>query len=327
MTATRVTREPPRYRVEFDTTDPDRAREYLSAAYDTPIAFSGDRATYRFRHVRLGPGPFHLDSVDYQSTAEYRANAPFTMAMVARVHRGVRTDCATGERLGPGDLALHVPPEKPQHVRQEYVLWSVATIPPEAIAEVARNHPDDPPRPVRFTARRPAHPGDTRRWLHVVDYVTESLTNAADLIAHPLMVGPMTRLLAATLLTTFPNSCAPEPCYQDRTDATPAALSRAVGFIDANADLDISLVDVARAARVTVRAVRHAFRLHLDTTPTEYLRRVRLDRAHQELTDLVPGDGTAIADVAARWGYTNSSRFRSDYHRLYGRSPGRRPGH
>ncbi|WP_412751061.1 helix-turn-helix transcriptional regulator [Krasilnikovia sp. M28-CT-15] len=316
-----MTREPERHRVEFDTTDPDRAREYLSAAYGTPMSFSGDRATYRFRHVRLGPGPFYLDTLDYQSIAEYRAAAPFSMAVVARVHRGVRIDRETGECLGPGDLTLHAPPDRAHHVRQEHVLWSLAAIPPHTIAEAACNHPDDTPPPVRFTAKRPVHPGDTRRWTHVVDYVTDSLTSAAEFVTHPLMVGPMTRMLAATLLTTFPNTCTPEPGYQDRTDATPAALSRAIAYIDANADLDLGLVDIARAARVTVHAVRLAFRRNLDTTPLAYLRRVRLDRAHQQLCGLMTGDGVTVAAIAARWGYADPGRFSADYHRAYGRPP------
>ncbi len=60
-------------------------------------------------------------------------------------------------------------------------------------------------------------------------------------------------------------------------------------FIDEHAHQDISTADIAAAAHVTIRAVQLAFRRHLDTTPLEYLRRVRLDRAHQELMAGHPG--------------------------------------
>jgi transcriptional regulator GlxA family with amidase domain len=109
--------------------------------------------------------------------------------------------------------------------------------------------------------------------------------------------------------------------HQDRVDATPTTLTRAIAFIDANPDLDIGVVDIARAAHVTVRAVQLAFRRHLDTTPMAYLRRVRLDRAHEQLRAASPDDGTTITQVAARWGYPDPSRFTARYRRAYGQPP------
>ncbi|BFU46329.1 hypothetical protein KRMM14A1004_45660 [Krasilnikovia sp. MM14-A1004] len=322
--ATVVVREPTRHRVEFATTDPDRARTYLTAAYDAMLTIQRDPATYLLRHVRLDPGPFHLDTMEHQATTELRGRH-FMPISVVRVHRGVRTDLAHDDRFGPGDLFLQADTDRPCHLRQESFLGSLVGLAPQAIAEAARNRPEDPLPPLCFTARRPAHPADAGRWLHVVDYVSDSLNNSPEFITHPLMIGPLTRLLAAAVLTTFPNTCTPEPCYQDRTDATPAALTRATAFIDANADLDISLIDIARAAHVSVHAVRRAFRRHLDTTPMAFLRRVRLDRAHQQLRDLMPGDRATLADIAAHWGYPDISRFTADYHRAYGRPPGRTP--
>jgi len=91
-----------------------------------------------------------------------------------------------------------------------------------------------------------------------------------------------------------------------------------MAFIETNADLDISIVDIARAAYVNVRAVQLAFRRYLDTTPMAYLRRVRLERAHGQLSAGVPNDGTTITEIAARWGFANASRFAALYRRAYG---------
>ncbi|RZU53963.1 helix-turn-helix protein [Krasilnikovia cinnamomea] len=312
--------QPDRIAVEFATTDPDRAQSYLTSAYDATMTINGDRRTYQFRHVRLGGGAFHLDTLEHRAATEYRCG-PVAAVVVGRVHRGMRTDLDLDEQFGPGDLGLHAHTDRPYHVRQESVLESVVSLPPGAVSDAARNHPDGPPPALSFTAMRPIHPADTRRWVHVVDYVTNTLLDAPAFITHPLLVGPFTRLLAATLLTTFPNSCMPEPRHHDRTDATEATLARAIAYVDANADLDISSVDIARAARVTVRAVQLAFRRHLGTTPLGYLRSVRLDRAHQQLRDALPGDGTTVAGVAARWGYADARRFTTSYRRAYGRAP------
>ena len=93
-----------------------------------------------------------------------------------------------------------------------------------------------------------------------------------------------------------------------------------MAFIDANPDLDIALVDIARACVVTPRAVQIAFRRHLDTTPMAYLRIVRLDRAHADLLDADPDGVAAVSEIAARWGFT-SSRFASQYRATYGETP------
>lgn len=149
----------------------------------------------------------------------------------------------------------------------------------------------------------------------------------SDIVAAPalsvpdLVVGQASRLLAAVTLATFPNSAVVAPTSSDRRDAHPTVVRRAVSFVEANLDLDLSVADIARAAHVSIRALHLAFRRHLDTTPMAYLRRVRLDRAHAELVAAVPGDGTTVTDVAARWGWARPSRFSASYHAAYGRHP------
>ena len=91
--------------------------------------------------------------------------------------------------------------------------------------------------------------------------------------------------------------------------------------MDSEADLDITPLDIARAACVTVRAIQLAFRRHLDTTPMAHLRSLRLERAHQQLRAANRGDGTTVTDVASRWGFLDPSRFAALYRRTYGEPP------
>jgi transcriptional regulator GlxA family with amidase domain len=67
--------------------------------------------------------------------------------------------------------------------------------------------------------------------------------------------------------------------------------------------------------------VQEAFRRHLDTTPIGYLRRVRLERAHNDLAAADPGAGSTVAEIAARWGFAHHGRFAALYQDSYGRSP------
>jgi transcriptional regulator GlxA family with amidase domain len=136
-----------------------------------------------------------------------------------------------------------------------------------------------------------------------------------------LIVGSVRRLLAASALATVPPSLVPAVSPRDRTDATPTTLRRAIAFIEARAGDDIGLAGIAGAALVTPRAVQIAFRRYRDTTPMAYLRRVRLDRAHEQLRAAAPGRGASVTTVAARWGFASPSRFTAHYRAVYGELP------
>lgn len=103
-------------------------------------------------------------------------------------------------------------------------------------------------------------------------------------------------------------------------DSTPTILKRAVAYIDAHAQSDISVIDIAEAVYVTPRALQYMFRKHRACTPMEYVRRVRLHRAH---IDLVAGESatTSVAEIGRRWGFGHLGRFATGYRRAYGESP------
>jgi transcriptional regulator GlxA family with amidase domain len=83
---------------------------------------------------------------------------------------------------------------------------------------------------------------------------------------------------------------------------------------------DIGLADITDAAGIGARGLQIAFRRHVDVTPLEYLRRIRLDRAHRELQAAGPADAT-VGTIASRWGFPHHGNFSALYLRTYGRSP------
>jgi transcriptional regulator GlxA family with amidase domain len=149
----------------------------------------------------------------------------------------------------------------------------------------------------------------------------ERLLADPDAATAPLVIGPAARLLAATALSVFPNTLLAGPACEEHHDARPETVRRAVSFIEANAAGDITVADIAAAAYVTTRAVQLAFRRHLDTTPLAYLRRVRLELAHEDLRQAAPGGPVSVTAVAFRWGFASSSRFADQYRAAYGELP------
>ncbi|MFS0899585.1 helix-turn-helix domain-containing protein [Mycolicibacterium litorale] len=100
----------------------------------------------------------------------------------------------------------------------------------------------------------------------------------------------------------------------------PPGLRRSVAFIHENADSDIGLSEIAAAANLTPRAVQYMYRRHLGVTPLEYLRRVRLDRAHRDLEAADPSVDT-VNSIAGRWGFAHAGRFSVAYRRAFGTQP------
>jgi transcriptional regulator GlxA family with amidase domain len=103
--------------------------------------------------------------------------------------------------------------------------------------------------------------------------------------------------------------------------ATPAVVRRAIDFIEANADRDMTLSQIAGASGISARGLQAAFLRHRDTTPTAYAERVRMARAHGDLTDVDPGRPDAVPTIAARWGFPDPRRFTAAYQETYGRPP------
>ena len=200
-------------------------------------------------------------------------------------------------------------------------LQHLVTLDAPALREAAGIEPGSEALPT-FNSIRPISPTRAASWRRTLNYVGAMLRGDPAIADAPLVLGSANRLLAGLLLATFPNDSLIAPEGRDSRDArSVVALRRAVAFIDASAGLDIGIADIAAAAGMSRRAVQLAFRRHLDTTPTDYLRRVRLDSAHLELLDAAPGSGVTVTEVAYHWGFSSPSRFAERYRAAYGVSP------
>jgi AraC-like DNA-binding protein len=272
------------------------------------------------RVVRHAVGPVSMDHLTVRTGFEAEIY-PVGTLVFGRLEAG-----SVGFRAGPderwyaqGDVYLAGPAWQRRTVMARAGEHQQAVIDAAFVGQVAGRGPGSEGGPVRFTGYEPASAQAADRWKATCDYVWDTVLAAGD---YPLLAGNAARLIAATALTVFPNDALTGPAAEDRADGSPAALRRAVAFIDEHAHEDITAADIAAAACVTIRSVQLAFRRHLDTTPTEYLRRVRLDHAHRQLVAADP-DHESVTAVAYRWGFPSPSRFAAAYREAYGVLPSR----
>jgi len=153
------------------------------------------------------------------------------------------------------------------------------------------------------------------RWERCFSYVSASLAVSHD---EPIVAAELQRHALMTTLTSFGTSYLDGVERAHQRTAAPRTVRRAVAYIEAHAHEPITLDDIALAAGISTRGLQHAFRRDLDATPSEYLRRVRLAGAREELRSEA---AVSVRDVARRWGFTSPSRFARYYRENYGENP------
>lgn len=101
---------------------------------------------------------------------------------------------------------------------------------------------------------------------------------------------------------------------------------RAMAAIDEEADLMLTVVELARRLEVSTRALRYAFGHALGISPYQYLLRRRLAIARQALLDPSRAEQSVLA-VLLDLGITHQGEFAGQYRRSFGESPSQtRPG-
>ena len=310
--------------LEFSTIDTDETVDYINTAYRTTwtkIRVANPRERRPFRHSRLDGGSFALDELWLPLALNF-SQTPLNSLVIIHMEGGqLGRECGGDDgRFLTGDIFVDADPDLPATLQAHDVELRLVKLDLAVLAEVAATSPTRAPTPIRLTSYQPISAAAAQQWRRTVAYLGDLLANP-HAATQPLLLGNASRLLAATLLTTFPNTALTGPTTTDRHDATNATVRRATAFVEEHAHTDISVADIAGAANVSIRAVQLAFRRHLDTTPLGHLRMVRLDRAHQELRTTEPGSGDTVTTIATRWGFYHHSRFTTLYRHTYGISP------
>src|SRR5215470_946168 len=102
-------------------------------------------------------------------------------------------------------------------------------------------------------------------------------------------------------------------------DALPVSLAQALDWLDARPDEPVRLDAIAAVAGVRPRTLEAHFRLYLGAAPLGWVRRMRLQRARQQL--LGASDEASVTRVAVANGFGQLGRFAAQYRRQFGELP------
>jgi AraC-like DNA-binding protein len=309
------------------TSDPGVAHTWLRATYPGYLPEeTNSRRDFLFQAVHEQAGRSGVSRLSYSTSADN--NIAPDVILVVRPSAG-----AMMVRLGREEVAVPPGVSVLLPARQAVsVLWADAEagcvcLNADDVERVAVETTGLDNLALRFTGLQPMLPGLDRRWNDTVHAVTRAVLRNRRTMAGPVLTGHLAQRLAEAVLDTFPSTRLATGRRVPPDHATPAVVRRAVDFIDANAERELTTSDIAAAAGIGPRGLQAAFLRHQDSTPSTYVRRVRLDRAHQELADTDPADRGTVPAVAARWGFPRLSAFLTAHQQIYGCPPGQtRPG-
>lgn len=307
----------------FHTHEVDDARALVTGtlpAFGLRLTERGARLDARMNAVDLDR--IGLCALDYGAEVLITPN-PWDSCFLVMIPLSGAAEVSRGRErfVSTADVASVLSPAEQLTLR-----WAAGT--PQLITRFARTDLEthlsrmigrETRQPLDFSMGMELHRPACRSWMSIVDLLRREVESGGVMLTQPLAVSQLEGLLMTQLLLAQPSNYTPT-LLEDQPRVAQPAVRRAMELIEGHAAEPLTVEDIAEAVGVSVRALQEGFRRHLETTPTAYLRDVRLDKAHTELAAGVPG-ATTVTDVAFRWGFAHLGRFSLAYRRRFGESP------
>jgi AraC-like DNA-binding protein len=310
---------------ELQTTDVDEAQAFCRSLFYGPLRVEpvGDPSGFAFRGdvVVLGPitvgeisygVDIHVSAGDLQTA--YHVLAPLTGTLRSR-HRGavVLADPTRAAVYRPvGDVDL----DWPGSCRLLSVKVERAALERELDAALDQRIVS----PLLLGASFDLADGPGRTWAALVRLLHAESRAKDGLGCQPRIAARWRDLVVSGLALTVEHPYGAEPAGL-QGPSRPRTVKRTLDAMHAEPWRQYTVTDLAAIAGVGVRVLQESFRQHVGMSPLTYLRRLRLDGVHAELSRAEDPWQVSVGDVAYRWGFTHLGRFAGAYRDRFGVSP------
>lgn len=161
--------------------------------------------------------------------------------------------------------------------------------------------------------------GPGRTWSALARLLLTELSAPDALATRPRMAARWRDMVVSGLALTVEHPYGAEPAGL-RGPHRPRTVKRALDAMHAEPRRPWTPRELSTVAGVGVRVLQESFRKHVGMSPLTYLRRLRLDGVHAELSRRDPGQ-TNVSEVAYSWGFTHLGRFAGAYRSRFGATP------
>ncbi len=297
----------------LDTRDVDEARAIIAAGYcDHRLAVASRRSAFHAVQDEWRVGRVRVHQLKYGADVRIEAAPLHDSVLISTPVRGVLTVVTEGieHRYGPGEVVA-IGPDHSFGLHWEGDC-ELRTVQVDRTILGSRGSSADTSS-AHLPSQHGASPTNACMW-HTLTSLLESQATSES--STPLLVDRLEDLVAAAILTHH----ASQPTDREERWRAPRHLQEAIAFIEAHADRPLAPADMAAAAHMSIRAFQYGLRRYTGFTPSEFLRGIRLERAHQDLVEADCAE-TTVAEIAHRWGFNNLGRFSRYYAERFGALP------
>lgn len=158
-----------------------------------------------------------------------------------------------------------------------------------------------------------------RTMIEMAKAVREDSADARHGLSHPRVSGHLDATMMALMLASFPHR------FSDRYDrgaesCAPFYVHRAEDYIRAHLRESFSIEDIVAASDVSMRSLFTGFRRFRGVPPMAYVKALRLELAHDELSRADPAE-RSVTQTALACGFTHMSKFARDFAARFGETP------
>jgi AraC-like DNA-binding protein len=307
------------------TADVDEARAFCRAMFYGPLQVTpvGDTSGFDFSADVVTLGPITVGEISYGAAmhisigdleSAYHVLAPLSGSLESR-HGDtvVRVDPTRAAVFRPvGDIELFWSSD----CRMLSVKVERFALERELDAALDRRVVTPPPLGASFDLVS----GPGRTWASLVRLLHTEFRGGHDgLGSQPRMAARWRDLVISGLALTVEHPYDGEPAGRERP-YRPRPVKRTLDAMHAEPWRPFTAADLADIAGVGIRVLQVSFKQHVGMSPLAYLRRLRLDGVHAELSRGDPWQ-ISVSEVAFRWGFTHLGRFAGAYRARYGVSP------
>lgn len=310
--------------VDLTFDDIDEAREIGTQLYYPQRLIALDRRSNVSMSVRAGRiGPFLLGELSYNTDiridcdeleTSYHVNLPLEGRLVTS-HRGHDVVATPDLAAVYGPVGTTALPRWEAHSRHLCVKIDRLAMESAMSAwlglEITTPVTFDPVLDLRSSAGR--------GWAGLAIMIGDQLHRPGSLVYQPLTAASLVDSLLNGLFCAVRHEFSEALARGDGACRSPI-VQKAIDYIHTRAAEPITTRDIAAHCCISVRALQEGFVRHVGRSPMQYLRAVRLRRAHEELLAADPREET-VSRVAHRWGFTNPGRFATAHEIRFGEPP------
>ena len=295
-------------------TDPEEARAFFAQVYDArdlvlrPV--DGVPFTYRYRSTGDGRVSLRTCSVSAHGSAVLAPDRQYVLGWSVEGGVVVDPDREDGVTLRPG-VPVMCPARRPFAVAAPPGTLHVVHFDADFLEAAAVVGGTDAPVPLAFPVSVPSP-----RLVPLQRVLRELAGPMLDVTVVAAERATLDLRLAEAVLEAFQ----PDP-DSGMPDVPVATLDRVKAFLYAHFDRPLTATEIAAAADVSVRTLQETFQRQEGTTPTAFLRDLRLDKARLAL-QLADARETSVAAIARSCGFRHMGRFSGAYAEHYGEHPG-----